>query len=176
MKSLSCHEWIIYLLKPNTGRHLYIRTTVSAAHLTLDRCNDYFAVISSLIWSRSWASAWEWGPAWSCQTAALAASWSLTKHHLHCTRPRTSSTSSPLKRSFKVVTPRPSGLWTDTWWLTGKLWRESTSSYRQTVFLIRFYNGLLVSNDCGAECLPIIRILFDKDIISDNKAFLAPWR
>ena len=59
MKSLSCHEWIIYLLKPNTGRHLYIRTTVSAAHLTLDRCNDYFAVISSLIWSRSWASAWD---------------------------------------------------------------------------------------------------------------------
>ena len=67
MKSLSCHEWIIYLLKPNTGRHLYIRTTVSAAHLTLDRCNDYFAVISSLIWSRSWASAWEWGPAGSSQ-------------------------------------------------------------------------------------------------------------
>ena len=31
-----------------------------------------------------------------------------------------------------------------------------------------------MSNDCGAECLPIIRILFDKDIISDNKAFLAP--
>ena len=89
MKSLSCHEWIIYLLKPNTGRHLYIRTTVSAAHLTLDRCNDYFAVISSLIWSRSWASAWEWGPAGSCQTAALAASWSLTKHRLHCNRPRT---------------------------------------------------------------------------------------
>ena len=66
MKSLSCHEWIIYLLKPNTGRHLYIRTTVSAAHLTLGRCNDYFAVISSLIWSRSWASAWEWGPVGSC--------------------------------------------------------------------------------------------------------------